>query len=617
MKLEKNWHYCNGIPSEVYENHTGNIRYTPQHYSVSKNSKNIYSDQCQRWFFGKKPRSSEITGVKSCSACNSFFRSVRRTNARNEISSDKKQSRLVSQSSYPLKFLSPGSKILRIRRKKHKTYKIKRRVKTLGQLLSKTRVALDDQQSEEMCTIAEKINNNYKKELEKVWHEAGESKGAECRRLLEEIWQHDTQDRKAFYSDQEKNISGSRGNTWSTITYRIALAVYCRSPAAYDALRSYNVLQLPSASSLKSYRSPRLHRPGIHNGIREYVCEQSENYLKYKEELQKRGQLEPLHEGILIFDEVKITSKVKWSSSGQKFFGLALTDEEFPLLHDVYEQVDPQGVPLPAEYNLQFLWRDLTSDFDVIGPYFSSIASYDHRFVIASVNETMRLMHSCQFLVVGLVCDGASTNLAAMKLMCLQRRGAFGCDEIQDDKHKVKAWFNNIFSPELKVFCCICPSHQLKNMINALFQSRDTPGGTKLFKIEEHLPYFGWKQIRDMYRREEGRMDRGQLRMVPGLLQSHVERDAWTKLAVFPAKIMQVSQWHTHQKHDSDLQSNIACFGWDVNNPLLIMEMTGSRPPCLSWPQSVLIIIMSVFTRASTTTDLPSSVSDPLMLCVQ
>ena len=148
----------------------------------------------------------------------------------------------------------------------------------------------------------------------------------------------------------------------------------------------------------------------------------------------------------LIKSTFKITSKVKWSSSGQKSFWLALTDEEFLILHDVYGQVDPQAVPLPAGYKLQFLWRDLTSDFDVIGPYFSSVTSYNHHFMFASVNEMARLMYSCIFLVVGLVCDGASTNLAAMKLMCQQRRGVFGCDETQEDKHKVKAWFTNIFA---------------------------------------------------------------------------------------------------------------------------------------------------------------------------
>ena len=277
--------------------------------------------------------------------------------------------------------------------------------------------------------------------------------------------------------------------------------------------------------------------------------------MKYKDEVTHRGQNVPLHEGILIFDEVKVNSKVKWSSSGQKFFGLALTDKEFGLLYDVYEEINAEQAPLPTEYNLQFLWRDLTSDFDVVGPYFSSAVSYDHRFVIEAIGETMKLFHACNFEVVGLVCDGASTNLAAIKLLCLHRRGAFGTVSCVDadpiDKHYIKPWFPNYYKPTLTFYCCICPSHQLKNMINALYQSRANTGGTKLFKLMEDSPYFGWQDIKEMYIREENKRNAGQLRMVPALIRSHIDRDAWTKLAVFPAKIMQVCVSLNHDmKHN-------------------------------------------------------------------
>ncbi|XP_032230849.1 uncharacterized protein LOC116614204 [Nematostella vectensis] len=40
-------------------------------------------------------------------------------------------------------------------------------------------------------------------------------------------------------------LTGSKGNRWSAVTLRIALAVYARSPSTYQALRSMNILQLP------------------------------------------------------------------------------------------------------------------------------------------------------------------------------------------------------------------------------------------------------------------------------------------------------------------------------------------------------------------------------------
>lgn len=54
-----------------------------------------------------------------------------------------------------------------------------------------------------------------------------------------------------------------------------------------------------------------------------------------------------------------------------RFTGLSMTANDMATLQDVYEELKaPQTVK--ASYIMQFLWRDLTSDFDVIGPYFSS-----------------------------------------------------------------------------------------------------------------------------------------------------------------------------------------------------------------------------------------------------
>lgn len=38
-------------------------------------------------------------------------------------------------------------------------------------------------------------------------------------------------------------------------------------------------------------------------------------------------------------------------------------------LHDIYENVDEDEECNKTDYILQFLWRDMTSDFDVLGPY--------------------------------------------------------------------------------------------------------------------------------------------------------------------------------------------------------------------------------------------------------
>ena len=73
-------------------------------------------------------------------------------------------------------------------------------------------------------------------------------------------------------------------------------------------------------------------------------------------------------------------------------------------------------------------------------------------------------------------------------------------------------------------------------MVAALYSSRTN--GTKFFNFEG--VNFGWKAIEQMFSREVERARVGIPRRVPGLRESYVQRDIWTRLNVKPAKIMQV-----------------------------------------------------------------------------
>lgn len=76
-------------------------------------------------------------------------------------------------------------------------------------------------------------------------------------------------------------------------------------------------------------------------------------------------------------------------------------------------------------------------------------------------------------------------------------------------------------------------------MIAALHSSR--PQGTKSF--EQNGVTFGWMSIQKMWERDLRRtnpvMGR-QLTSLPGMKESYILRDSWTRLNVKPAKIMQV-----------------------------------------------------------------------------
>ena len=128
-------------------------------------------------------------------------------------------------------------------------------------------------------------------------------------------------------------------------------------------------------------------------------------------------------------------------------------------LQDVYESLDATEKTSKTSYVLQTLWRDLSSDYDIIGPYYTSSGGLKSKFLLACLFDAMRQFHQFNFSVVAIVCDGASSNLTALKQLC-NREGAFGCAPSQPDRHEVPVSFPNPFSGD-DVFLLICPSHQL------------------------------------------------------------------------------------------------------------------------------------------------------------
>ena len=73
-------------------------------------------------------------------------------------------------------------------------------------------------------------------------------------------------------------------------------------------------------------------------------------------------------------------------------------------------------------------------------------------------------------------------------------------------------------------------------MVAALYSSRE--GKTKSFTLGGVR--FGWSAIEEMFARELKCVKAGIPLRVPGLRESYVFQDVWTRLNVKPAKIMQV-----------------------------------------------------------------------------
>lgn len=89
-----------------------------------------------------------------------------------------------------------------------------------------------------------------------------------------------------------------------------------------------------------------------------------------------------------------------------------MSSEEFLSLHDIYKGINEEEKCQKTMYMLQFLWRDLSSDYDVIGPYFNCPYTMETPYLHSIVIKTVLAFCRSGFFVRSLLCDGASSNLS-------------------------------------------------------------------------------------------------------------------------------------------------------------------------------------------------------------
>lgn len=156
--------------------------------------------------------------------------------------------------------------------------------------------------------------------------------------------------------------------------------------------------------------------------------------------------------------------KVACNLKGAGMLGFSVNQGELHVLHDVYHAAVEPGAD-KATYEVQFLWRDLTSGYDLVGPHFPVPQSVDSNTLQELLMLSLKAFHSYGFKIAILLCDGASSNLSLLKIL-------LGCQRAQlpsnDDANTlagqfaVKASFVNPEDPNgPPLFVMICPSHQV------------------------------------------------------------------------------------------------------------------------------------------------------------
>ena len=58
-----------------------------------------------------------------------------------------------------------------------------------------------------------------------------------------------------------------------------------------------------------------------------------------------------------------------------------MTPDEMATLQDLYMELDEDPTTSKADYVLQTLWRDLSTNHDIIGPYYTSTGKFDAKFI--------------------------------------------------------------------------------------------------------------------------------------------------------------------------------------------------------------------------------------------
>ena len=128
-------------------------------------------------------------------------------------------------------------------------------------------------------------------------------------------------------------------------------------------------------------------------------------------------------------------------------------------LVNVYQLLHTPKAAAQTSYTLQFLWHDLISSYDIIGPYFTSADSVDSKFILTCVLKTIKLLQHHWLKTSLLVCDGCAVNLATIKAIH-EHCGAYSIiDDEFTDRFEVQPWFINLFAPPSLIFWMIFPTH--------------------------------------------------------------------------------------------------------------------------------------------------------------
>ena len=268
---------------------------------------------------------------------------------------------------------------------------VSRRQKEVARLKSKLK------ETTEKCGVF--VEKELEDDLETIMHE----KTAE---ISEKFASGSFQ--RLFWDQQLEagKVRDKRRIRWHPMLIRWCLSLKMLSSSSYNALRSSNILVLPSERTLRDYTHSVQAKPGFHSDLNQMLCREAK--IDSIPEYQKFV--------CLVFDEVKVKEDLiydKHSTSLLSFVKLGSVNDHLSKV----EMNDSSDVRKPnlATHVMTFMVSGILSDLEF--PYASfpcSALSGDQLYSL--VWGCVRRLEACGFKVLAFTCDGASSNRAFLKL---------------------------------------------------------------------------------------------------------------------------------------------------------------------------------------------------------
>jgi hypothetical protein len=112
-----------------------------------------------------------------------------------------------------------------------------------------------------------------------------------------------------------------------------------------------------------------------------------------------------------------------------------------------------------------------------------------------ALSEVLVLIQSKGFVVRLIGCDGAPTNIAAIKTLCRLGRGDISCENGGEDEHYFEPKMPNPLYPEDDIWFIVCSDHCMKRLVRAAFESHGQRKRSFEMPTATHSQPFTWEAI--------------------------------------------------------------------------------------------------------------------------